>query len=254
MKPHQTLFFWCCKQLGLCCLDYLLTYVADHEIPISCVGVCISEDDNIHPIISKLAMKYHIPVFAQTPENVFADVGIVIGYPHKISPEVIQHFKHGIVNLHFAPLPYYRGSKTLPQAIIHGEKNYGVTLHYIDEHLDTGPIIDVRWKKLDETKTGLELIHEYEDLAFSLFQEYCPKLLVSPLLAIDQQEYIYNHHITPKFYTRQDFEKLYQLSLEWSFDKLYTHVRALTLGNNKHPFIQNGQRRIYLTLDAGDDL
>lgn len=49
-----------------------------------------------------------------------------------------------LFNLHFSLLPNYRGCNTSAWPILNGESRHGVTLHWIDEGVDTGPIIDQR--------------------------------------------------------------------------------------------------------------
>lgn len=63
-------------------------------------------------------------------------------YDQIINQKVIDSAKFGIINLHFGPLPRYRGVSTNGLAILNGEKEFGVTLHYIDPGVDTGDVID----------------------------------------------------------------------------------------------------------------
>jgi methionyl-tRNA formyltransferase len=68
------------------------------------------------------------------------DIGISILYPHIIPTTTISLFPRGIINLHPALLPYCRGKYPALWAIL-DRKPAGVTLHYIDEGVDTGDII-----------------------------------------------------------------------------------------------------------------
>ena len=73
------------------------------------------------------------------------DLGISAAGSHIFPPQEIANARLGIVNLHLAPLPEYRGRYSATHAILNGHE-YGVTIHYIDEGIDTGPIIaERRW-------------------------------------------------------------------------------------------------------------
>lgn len=69
------------------------------------------------------------------------DLGVSIGGSHIFTPDEIDRARCGIVNLHFAPLPEFRGRFAAGHAIRLGESMFGATLHYVDAGIDTGPVI-----------------------------------------------------------------------------------------------------------------
>ena len=68
------------------------------------------------------------------------DVGIVVAYGKLLPKDVLSIPKHGFVNVHFSLLPKYRGAGPIQWALINGEMETGVTLFWLDEGMDTGPI------------------------------------------------------------------------------------------------------------------
>ncbi len=58
-----------------------------------------------------------------------------------VPPDMIDCARHGGINYHPSLLPKYRGGSAINWAVINGEKETGVTIHFIDEGVDTGPII-----------------------------------------------------------------------------------------------------------------
>jgi len=58
-----------------------------------------------------------------------------------LKKDLIKVPSEGVVNLHFAKLPKYRGCYPIAWALLNGENSIGVTWHYIDEGIDTGDII-----------------------------------------------------------------------------------------------------------------
>jgi methionyl-tRNA formyltransferase len=69
------------------------------------------------------------------------DVAIVADYARLIPKEILNHPKHGCLNLHPSLLPKYRGSSPAETAILAGDKVTGMTIIQMDEKFDHGPIV-----------------------------------------------------------------------------------------------------------------
>ncbi len=69
------------------------------------------------------------------------DLVVLAGYMQLLSGEFILRFPHRIVNVHPALLPSFPGLDAVQQALDHGSKITGVTVHFVDEGVDSGPII-----------------------------------------------------------------------------------------------------------------
>ncbi|HEY1525286.1 MAG TPA: phosphoribosylglycinamide formyltransferase [Candidatus Angelobacter sp.] len=63
------------------------------------------------------------------------------GYMRLLSPEFVRAFPNQIVNIHPSLLPAFPGMDAQKQALDYGAKITGCTVHFVDEHLDHGPII-----------------------------------------------------------------------------------------------------------------
>jgi len=63
------------------------------------------------------------------------------GYMRLISPHFVSAFPNRIINVHPSLLPAFPGLESQRQAIEHGAKFSGCTVHFVDENLDAGPII-----------------------------------------------------------------------------------------------------------------
>jgi phosphoribosylglycinamide formyltransferase-1 len=70
-----------------------------------------------------------------------ADLVVLAGYMQLLSSEFVARFRHRVINVHPALLPAFPGIDALQQAIDHGSKITGVTVHFVDEGVDSGPII-----------------------------------------------------------------------------------------------------------------
>jgi phosphoribosylglycinamide formyltransferase-1 len=113
--------------------------------------------------------------YGVTPRN-----GLVClaGFMRIMSPEFIRHFKGKIMNIHPAILPSFPGLHSQKQAVDYGVKYSGCTVHFVDEGVDTGPIIlqsIVKVKDGDTEKSLSEKIlskeHKIYPKAVKLFAE-----------------------------------------------------------------------------------
>jgi phosphoribosylglycinamide formyltransferase-1 len=98
------------------------------------------------------------------------DVVCLAGYMRLLSPQFIRAFPNRIVNIHPSLLPAFPGLEAQKQAIDHGAKISGCTVHFVDEHLDHGPIIlqkTVPVLDTDDDHTLAARILEQEHLAYT---------------------------------------------------------------------------------------
>lgn len=80
-------------------------------------------------------------------------------------------------NIHFSLLPKYRGTMTSFWPIVFGEKETGVTLHEIDEGIDTGNIIFQMKFEIKEDYTCRDLYFKYHEIASQLLEEVLPRIV-----------------------------------------------------------------------------
>ncbi len=130
--------------------------VASGQIPESEVAVVISNKKDV-PGVTR-AMEMGLPVIViehegrprEEHDKEIADaldahdVGMVClaGYMRILSPYFVQRFPNKIVNIHPSLLPSFPGINAVQQAIEYGVKVTGCTVHFVDEELDHGPIIE----------------------------------------------------------------------------------------------------------------
>jgi phosphoribosylglycinamide formyltransferase 1 len=70
-----------------------------------------------------------------------ADLVVLAGYMQLLSASFVARFRNRIINVHPALLPAFPGLDAVDQALEHGVKITGVTVHFVDEGVDSGPII-----------------------------------------------------------------------------------------------------------------
>ena len=96
-------------------------------------------------------------------ENI--DLICLAGYMRILLPSFIGRYRNRILNIHPALLPMFKGTHAIRDAIEHKVKETGVTVHFVTEEMDAGPIIlqeKVEVKENDTEETLAERIHKVE--------------------------------------------------------------------------------------------
>ena len=66
---------------------------------------------------------------------------VLAGFMRILSAEFVQHYAGRILNIHPSLLPAYRGTHTHERVLAAGEKEHGVSVHFVTEELDGGPVV-----------------------------------------------------------------------------------------------------------------
>ena len=74
-------------------------------------------------------------------EELGVDLVVLAGYMHLLTPPFLDRFPERIVNVHPSLLPAFPGLRAIEQALEAGVETTGVTVHVVDEGLDSGPIL-----------------------------------------------------------------------------------------------------------------
>jgi phosphoribosylglycinamide formyltransferase-1 len=69
------------------------------------------------------------------------DLLVLAGFMEVLTPEFIRRFAGRMINVHPALLPAFPGVRAIEQALAYGVKVGGVTIHFVDEGVDTGPVL-----------------------------------------------------------------------------------------------------------------
>jgi len=99
------------------------------------------------------------------------DLVVLAGYMLLIGQNIVAKFKNRIINIHPALLPAFKGTHGIKDAFDYGVKVTGVTVHFVDEGLDSGPIIiqqAVEVTEEDSAETLEEKIHAVEHKIYPL--------------------------------------------------------------------------------------
>ena len=152
------------------------------------------------------------------------DLLVSMSFDQILKPPMLTVAPLGFINCHAGALPFYRGRNVLNWALINGESSFGVTVHYIDEGIDTGDIILQRHCP----------IAHHDDYASVLEKAYilCADTLheALTLLASGQATRMKQSSIHPVgFYCCQRKPGDEWLDWGWPSERLYNFIRALTI-------------------------
>jgi phosphoribosylglycinamide formyltransferase-1 len=86
-----------------------------------------------------------------------AELVVLAGYMQLVDAAFLARFPHGVINVHPALLPAFPGIRAIERALAHGVKVFGVTVHFVDEGVDTGPIIAQRALELPDATDAHEV-------------------------------------------------------------------------------------------------
>jgi len=90
------------------------------------------------------------------------DLVVLAGYMHLLTAQFLERFPDRIVNVHPSLLPQFPGAHAIDDALAAGVDTTGVTVHYVDEGLDTGVVIRQERIALEPRDTLVERIHAAE--------------------------------------------------------------------------------------------
>jgi phosphoribosylglycinamide formyltransferase 1 len=90
------------------------------------------------------------------------DFVVLAGYMQLLTPAFLDRFPNAIVNIHPSLLPEFPGPQAVEDALAAGVDTTGVTVHYVDEGLDTGPVIRQEPVTVEPRATLMERIHAVE--------------------------------------------------------------------------------------------
>ena len=124
--------------LGFCNIALRATILKSREI----FGI----DNSLHTLIKKYNLRYiqtksvNSPLFVSQLKKL--NIDIILSFCGQIyKKEALSVPRFGVINKHCSLLPHYQGVYPVFWALLNSEKETGVTLHLMDEHVDKGPIL-----------------------------------------------------------------------------------------------------------------
>lgn len=217
------------KDVGCGCLEVLL---ACKNVDV--VGVVVNPSDvdeaRWYGSAARIALKNGIPLhcfdsidsdYAMTTiRSLRPDLMVLVYYDQILRQDVLRIPPQGCVNLHLALAEHYRGCYPSTHALMNGEPYTGVTLHYVDEGIDTGDIIAEEVVLIDTQDSGRSLYYKLTEAGIALFKRTLPLLITGRVGRKPQVTTEWT-----KTYPREFPSQL--IEFEGDGQDIYNHIRAV---------------------------
>ena len=109
-------------------------------------------------------------IIAHLEENKI-DLIVLAGFMRMLSPEFVGRYTSRILNIHPALLPSFKGAEAIKDAFDYGVKVTGVTVHFVDEKMDHGPVILQQAVEIQENDTLESLEKRIHKIEHHLYPE-----------------------------------------------------------------------------------
>ena len=221
MKEIKVLFMGT-PEFSVPILDYLITNT-------TVVGVVTQPDTgSIKSPIKILSEKNNLKIFQpekirkefDEPLKTNPDIIITCAYGQIIPNEILDYPKYGCINVHASLLPKLRGGAPIHRAILEGYTETGITIMFMDEHMDTGDIISMEKISIGESENVGSLHDRLSILGRDLLEKTLANIINGNITRIKQN----NDEATFGYNIKREDEKI-----DWneSTDKIYNKIRGL---------------------------
>jgi methionyl-tRNA formyltransferase len=196
------------------------------------------------PSIVSLAWERQIPVYqvsrlaaAETLEAFEqwqAAVACVACFPKRFPAAVLNVPRWGFLNIHPSLLPHYRGPHPLFWMLRHGDRRFGVTIHFMDEHWDSGDIAAQAEVDLPDGITGEE--------ADSTLSQYGAELLLDVLDQLEKDRLTRRAQPPDGSYFSTPHAADFEIETTWSAQRAFNFMRGTAEWQRPYPIDVAGQR------------
>ncbi|MCC6447918.1 MAG: hypothetical protein IT215_04455, partial [Chitinophagaceae bacterium] len=208
-------------------------------------GVLANEKAHIGSEFSlrELAMQNQIPFIESLDDMLSADFIYSVQYHLILRKKDIEKARITAVNLHMAPLPEYRGCNQFSFAIIDNKKEFGATVHLIDEKIDHGDILFEKRFPIPENCWVEQLYSLTFEASLKLFKESIDDLIGQKFTKVPQANLIEKRGTS--LHLRSEIQNLKQIDFNWEQDKIARHIRATFMPGFEPPFTIIDNKKIY---------
>jgi methionyl-tRNA formyltransferase len=198
------------------------------------VSFIVARFDSPDPLLKEYAEKLKVPYFIHPDVNspdfiaqiqkYSADLYVSMSFDQIFKTNIIKAAPKGFINCHAGALPFYRGRNVLNWVLINGEKRFGVTVHYVEEGIDTGDIILQRYVDIDSSDDYGSVLNKAVNTCADTLYEALLLTNAGKVQAVKQGSI---HPIGFYCGRRRDGDEW--LDWNWSSERIHNFVRAITI-------------------------
>ena len=181
--------------------------------------------------------------------------GFSLRFNRIIKPDVINSFSKGILNFHGGILPYNKGACCLNWALLYGQPEFGITVHYIDPGIDTGDIVEVLSWKVEEDDTAWTLFKKQLELMPGLFLKIIKKIEKGEVLTGVPQDQLREHDWPMWTKKKSDLEKCKKIDLsvlKANPQEALRTIRAFDFPGREPAYTIIDDKKVYLRISTSE--
>lgn len=169
---------------------------------------------------------------------------VSVGFRHIVPDDILEIPKKGAVNIHKSYLPYNKGANPNVWSIIE-DNPAGVSMHYMTENVDDGPIISRRKVRIKPDDTGKSLYRRLERQQFKMFTDLWEDIRTDTVECVEQDTATGSHHTTT------DFSELFELKRDEMVNvgEFLDLLRALTFPPYNNAYFEVDDQQYYVEIE-----
>jgi natural product biosynthesis luciferase-like monooxygenase protein len=217
-------------------------FIGDESLLVQCAQIFVQSGHVIAAVVSRrpaiqrwasqqgLRILQDARQLCESPELQPLDYVFSVTNLSVLPSQVISLARVAAINFHDGPLPEYAGLNTPVWALLNGEREYGITWHWMTDKVDQGAIVAQKRFAIDANETALSLNTKCFEAGIAGFEELLPHLATGVLPTIAQT--------TPpqRYFRRKDRPTAAcALAFDQEAERLATLVRALDFGSYANP-------------------
>lgn len=197
------------------------------------IAFIIPRYDTQDPVLKEWADELGVPYypvknvnteeFIDWMERYKPDLLVSMSFNQILKADILASVKEGFINCHAGALPFYRGRNPLNWALINGENSFGITVHYVDEGIDTGDIVVQKHYPITMEDTYASLlklaIYECAEVLFLALKQ----IALGTVKRIKQEEI---HPVGTYFGIRTFGDEV--VNFKWPAIRFFNFVRAIS--------------------------
>ncbi len=244
-----TIVFLGSKAIGYQCLKYLLEKSSLLNTEVIAVSTSIGKNPLAGTeTVEQLCQQHQLPMFEKLSQLPKCDFIVSVQYHKILKANHIAQAKELAINLHMAPLPEYRGCNQFSFAIVDGAKEFGTTIHQLEEGIDSGAILFEKRFPIPKNCFVKDLYQLTYEHSIQLFQSHISDILTGDYSPISQTDLLSTR--STSYHFRHEINTLKQVDLSWDKEKIERHIRATYFPPFEPPYAIVGDRKVYFRCEV----
>ncbi|OOE32065.1 formyl transferase [Salinivibrio kushneri] len=174
--------------------------------------------------------------FLSVMDDYKPDLLVSMSFNQILKKSIIDYAPLGFINCHAGALPFYRGRNPLNWALINGDSSFGITVHYVDEGIDTGDIIEQRLYPITRKDNYGTLLNKAIIECANVLYSAIIRISKNAVNVIKQKDI---HPVGSYFGIRKFGDEI--IDFNWSAERIYNFVRAISYPGPRARFFFNNE-------------